>query len=35
MRILIGLGLAGVLSAAAYAADNPDWAYPPINAEAG
>ena len=30
MRLLFGLALAGALSAAAYAADNPDWAYPPI-----
>jgi cytochrome c553 len=30
MKILISLALAGVLSAAAFAADNPEWAYPPI-----
>jgi cytochrome c553 len=31
MRFVFGLALAGALSATAYAADNMDWAYPPIN----
>jgi cytochrome c553 len=30
MRLVLGLALASVLSAAAYAADNLEWAYPPI-----
>jgi cytochrome c553 len=30
MRFLFGLALLGALSGAAYAADNLDWAYPPI-----
>ena len=28
MRILISLWLAAILSSTAFAADNPDWAYP-------